>query len=570
VNALLATLRSLGPARLAAIAGVGAAMIGFFIFITVRISAPTYSLLYSDLELRDSGQIVQKLDALNVPYQLHGDGAQILVPADQVARLRMVMAESGLPRGGSIGYELFDKSDVLGTSSFVQNINHVRALEGELSRTISSIGSVQSARVHLVLPRREMFSREKQDPSASIVLKLRGAERLGKGQVAAIQHLVATAVPGLRPNRISIVDGDGNLLARGTDDGDPQASGIDEDERRAGYETRTARAIEEMLERSVGFGKVRAEVHAEMDFDRVTTSSESYDPDGQVVRSTQTVNESSDNTDAADQSVTVANNLPDAQAAKGTGGARSRNARNEETTNYEITKTVRNQVREGGVVRRLSVAVLVDGTYAPGADGARAYQPRSPEEIQLLTTLVRSAIGFDAKRGDTVEVVNMRFIAPDDVAPESAGGLLGLSKADLFRIGETLTLLLVALLVILLVVRPMMRRMIPVAAGPAGALAGPGGGDVKLIADQSGGGGGTQAALPPPSSGEADAEGGAGAALVPGSQAAASLEAIEQMIDINQVEGRVRASSIKKIGEIVDKHPEEAVAIIRSWMYQGA
>ena len=569
MNALLATLRSLGPARLAAIAGVGAAMIGFFIFITVRISAPTYSLLYSDLELRDSGQIVQKLDALNVPYQLHGDGAQILVPADQVARLRMVMAESGLPRGGSIGYELFDKSDVLGTSSFVQNINHVRALEGELARTISSIGSVQSARVHLVLPRREMFSREKQDPSASIVLKLRGAERLGKGQVAAIQHLVATAVPGLRPNRISIVDGDGNLLARGTDDGDPQASGIDEDERRAGYETRTARAIEEMLERSVGFGKVRAEVHAEMDFDRVTTSSESYDPDGQVVRSTQSVTESSDNTDAADQSVTVANNLPDAQAAKGNGGARSRNARNEETTNYEITKTVRNQVREGGVVRRLSVAVLVDGTYAPGADGARAYQPRSPDEIQLLTTLVRSAIGFDAKRGDTVEVVNMRFIAPDDAAPESAGGLLGLSKADLFRIGETLTLLLVALLVILLVVRPMMRRMIPVAAGPAGALAGPGG-DVKLIADQSGGGGGTQAALPPPPGGKADAEGGAGGALVPGSQATASLEAIEQMIDINQVEGRVRASSIKKIGEIVDKHPEEAVAIIRSWMYQGA
>ncbi len=572
MNALLATLRSLGPARLAAIAGVGAATIGFFIFITARISAPTYSLLYSDLDLRDSSQIVQKLDALNVPYQLRGDGAQILVPADQVARLRMTMAESGLPRGGSIGYELFDKSDMLGTSSFVQNVNHVRALEGELARTISAIGGVQTARVHLVLPRREMFSRERQEPSASIVLKLRGAERLGKGQVAAVQHLVAAAVPGLRPNRISIVDGAGNLLARGTDGGDAQTAGIDGEERRIGYETRMARAVEEMLERSVGFGKVRAEVHAEMDFDRITTSSESYDPDGQVVRSTQTVSESNDSTDAADQSVTVANNLPDAQNAKGSGGARSRNARNEETTNYEITKTVRNQIREGGVVRRLSVAVLVDGTYAPGPDGgARVYQPRSPEEIQLLTTLVRSAIGFDAQRGDTVEVVNMRFIAPDDGIADSGGSLLGLSKADLFRIGETVMLLLVALLVVLLVVRPMMRRMVPAVAGPAGALAGVPGGDVRLIADRSGSGG-AQAALPPPGGGAAGDEGGGegATALVPGSQASASLEAIEQMIDINQVEGRVRASSIKKIGEIVDKHPEEAVAIIRSWMYQGA
>src|ERR1700732_1561793 len=182
--------------------GVLAATIGFFVFISSRLATPNYGLLYSDLDTRDSGQIVQKLEALNVPYQLKAEGAQILVPSDQVARLRIAMAEGGLPHGGSVGYEIFDKTESLGTSNFVQNVNSLRALEGELARTISSIGAVQGARVHLVLGTRELFSRDKQEPSASIVLKTRGVERLGKTQVAAIQHLVAAAVPGLRPARI--------------------------------------------------------------------------------------------------------------------------------------------------------------------------------------------------------------------------------------------------------------------------------------------------------------------------------------------------------------------------------
>src|SRR5262249_25477888 len=154
-------------------------------------------------------QIVQKLDGMGVPYQLKGDGSSILVPADQVARLRMMIAEAGLPRGGSVGYELFDKSESLGTSNFVQNVNQLPALAGELARTTAAIGSVNAARVHLVLPRREIFSRERPEPSASIALKLRGADRLSKGQIAAIQHLVASAVPGLKPQRISIVDNEG-------------------------------------------------------------------------------------------------------------------------------------------------------------------------------------------------------------------------------------------------------------------------------------------------------------------------------------------------------------------------
>ena len=279
MNGLLQTLRGLGPVRLAMIGGVTVAMIAFFAFITTRIAQPGMALLYSDLELHDSGQIVQKLDAMGVPYQIKGDGTQLLVPADQVAKLRMTMAEAGLPHGGSIGYEIFDKSDALGTSSLVQNINQLRALEGELARTISSINSVQSARVHLVLPRREMFSREMQEPSAAIVIKMRGAERLAKSQVAAIQYLVASAVPSLKPTRVSIIDGDGNLLARGDGDTSEAALASSAEEQRVNYETRLSHNVEDLLERTVGPGKARVDVHADMDFDRITTNSKSFDPD---------------------------------------------------------------------------------------------------------------------------------------------------------------------------------------------------------------------------------------------------------------------------------------------------
>lgn len=566
MNDFLTSLRNLGPVRLGAVAAVGLATLAFFAFISSRLSTPQMSLLYNELDMRDSGQIVQKLEAMNIPYQLKNDGTQILVPADQVGRLRVAIAEAGLPHGGSVGYELFDKAETLGTSNFSQNINQLRALEGELSRTITSIETVQGARVHLVLPRRELFSREHQEPSASIVLKLRGAEHLGKGLVAAIQHLTAAAVPGLRANRISIVDSEGNLLARAVDGGpDQQFSPGNSEEMRIAYENRLVRNVEDILERTVGPGKVRVEAHADLNFDRVTTSSETFDPDKQVPRSVQSVNEENAGDSPGDQQVTVANNLPDAQNSKANNGGsgHSKNSRTEETTNYEIAKTVTNAIHEGGTPRRLSVAVAVDGTYTTAQDGTRTYQPRPPEEIEQITRLVRSAVGFNAERGDTVEVVNIRFTPPEETVPEAETGPLGLSKSDLVRLGETAVFGLIGLLVLFLVVRPLLTRLLTQASpeGAAGVPALRGAGlDQRLLAAQglSGAEGGLLPdGTPAPAGyltsrlGDADAE-------------------REAMIDLNRVEGRVRVSTLKKIGEIVERHPEEAVAIVRSWMYENS
>jgi len=560
LSAFSETFRTLGPVRLLTMAGIGIGFIAFFAFLVSRLTGGEMSLLYSDLDPGDSGKIVAKLDSMAVPYELRGNGSQIYVPSDKALRLRMAMAEEGLPTGGSVGYELFDKSDALGTTNFAQNVNLLRALEGELSRTIRSLDAVEAARVHLVLPKRQLFSRDKEEPSASVVLKLRGSTRFTPQQVVAVENLVASAVPGLKTNRISVVDDKGNLLARPNEGEDGQTTGTSADEMRLAYEDHLAQTVETLLERSVGPGKVRAEVTADMDFDRVSTNAEIFDPDGQVVRSTQTVEEKADSSEkGAQDNVSVAQNLPETkQSAQAQTGASpsantSKSARTEETVNYEISKTVKNQTRESGIVKRLSVAVLVDGTYAAGADGVKKYAPRSEAEMQQLEKLVRSAIGYNQQRGDVVELVNMPFATVDDISSsESAPPLFGLTKDDYLRIAEIVVLGVVALLVLLLVVRPLMSRLIeaiPKAPPPAAAM----------LTDASAG---VAPNLPGPQSEMAQAHAARAA------QTAQAQSELDQMIDIEQVEGRVRASSLKKIGEIIEKHPEETVSIIRTWMFQ--
>jgi len=549
VNPVLETLRSLGPIRLSALAGVTVGLIAFFIYLTTRLSSPGMALLYGELEIGDSSRIVSQLEALSVPYALHGDGRQIMVPADQVLRLRMVMAEEGLPSGGSVGYEIFDDSSTLGSTNFVQSVNRGRALEGELARTIRSLGSVASARVHLVLPQRQLFSRQQQEPSASIVLKIRGAGRLASGQVASIQHLVAAAVPRLTPARVSIVDDKGNLLARGNDAGDAMMDGgMTTDEMRTNYESRLGGKVKEMLERVIGYGKVRVNLTAEMDFDRIITKSETFDPDSQVARSINSVEATEQESQSdGEEPVSVEGNLPNAAGIGAGGASNSQRANTSEVVNYEISKQVVNHVRQPGAVKRVSVAVLVDGEYEPGTSGAPpVYKPRTSEEMEQLGKLVRSAIGFDSERGDTVEIVNMPFATPETAIEDGSSMPFGLEKQDLIRLAEVLVLAIVGILVVLLVVRPLIDRTFtaPQARKPETGAAP----SRPLLTDQS-------RENPVLAAAMAEAEG---------------PNEIDQLIDLGRVEGRVRASSLKKLGDIVEKHPEEAVAILRNWMHQSS
>ncbi|MEE3627083.1 flagellar basal-body MS-ring/collar protein FliF [Nitrospirillum sp. BR 11752] len=548
---LLQTLRNLGPVRLGAIGGVALLIIALFGFLLFNGSSPNMALLYSDLSPSDGGAIVQQLDQMQpkVPYQVSPDSTRIEVPADQVGRIRMLMAQQGLPTGGNVGYEIFNQAESLGTTSFMQSVQQLRALEGELSRTVNTLAPVQQSRIHLVLPKRELFSRETQKATASVVLRLRPGQQLKKEQVASIQHLIAASVPGLQPDMVSVVDDKGNLLARGMGSDSKEAMMATAEEKRLAYQQRLTDKVEEIVGRTVGMGKVRAEVTVDMDFDRITTNSEIFDPDSQVVRSTETNNENSEDINKEGQDpVTVANNLPSANAENASNGASSsKSTKTNERINYEISKTVKVHEREAGQVRRLSVAVLVDGNYVPDDKGVAQYQPRSDDELQKLAALVRSSIGYDGSRGDTVDVVSMKFATPEGELDAKEETLFGLPKQDVFRIAETIVLAIVAILVILLVIRPLVARALDRTpqldeepdllsdSGGVPQLAGPGGGALAR-----------ELAL----------------------EAAQANEELEQMIDINRVDGRVRASSLRKVGEIVEKHPEEAVSIIRNWLYQ--
>jgi flagellar M-ring protein FliF len=326
----------------------------------------------------------------------------------------------------------------------------------------------------------------------------------------------------------------------------------------ANYEQRLARTVEELLARSVGPGNVRAEVAVDMNFDRITENSETYDPDSQIARSTQTIEESEQDVESeGEQAVTVGNNLPDANAqGEGQTTQQSSAERLEETVNYEISKVVKTHVSEGGRVNRLSLAVLVDGRYVTNENGEQVYQPRSDQELEQIAALARSAVGFNQERGDTVEVINMQFADPTaDLQAADAGGFLGLRHSELMRAAEMLVLGVIAVLVLLLVVRPLIQRLLETPIGEP-ALAGA---DNSLLADYSGRD--DYAALSPP-------------AGVPSTETQAQQfgaeedDGSEHMIDLNKVEGRVKASSVRKISEIVDKHPEEAVAIVRNWLAQ--
>jgi flagellar M-ring protein FliF len=515
-----------------AMVAVTAALIGFFAFVIMRVTTPQMTTLFTDLSVEDSSSIIKDLERQAIPFELRNDGAAIMVPKDKVTRLRMKLAEGGLPKGGGVGYEIFDKSDALGTTSFVQNINHLRALEGELARTIKAIDRIQAARVHLVLPERPLFSRETPEPSASIVLRVRGA--LEAAQVRAIRHIVASAVNGLKPQRVSIVDEAGQLLADGS--GDPNDSAVG-DERRAGFEKRMRNQVEAIVSSVVGTGRARVQLSADFDYNKTTQTSDRFDPEGRVLRSSQSREEST-STGERDGQVTVNNELPGNQQNGGAAGARDQSKKSEETNNYEISRTTKTEVTEAGRVNRISVAVLVDGIYSKNEKGEMVYQERTKDQLDRIAALVRSAIGFDQKRGDQIEVVNLKFAEGPTVVPvtEPTGwlGMLQFTKDDVMYVIELAVMMLLGLVVMFMVIRPLVKRILASEPVPEAA------------------------ALPA----LADGTGPDGQLLVANANPTA--------IDIAQVQGQVHAQSVHRVGELADRNPNETAAIVRQWLSEPA
>ncbi len=524
-----------GLALIAIVAGLA--------FMAQNLTRTPMAVLYAQVSPDDAGAIVKDLEARGIAYQWREDIGAIMAPRDMVAKLRLDLAARGIPAGSGVGYEIFDRGDGWSATSFVQNVNQIRAMEGEIARSIRSLAPVQAARVHLAIPEKKLFRRDQEAPHASVVLKLKGD--LDPSQIRAVRHLTAAAVEGLKPDRVAIVDERGRLLAAAGDPGEQTA--LAADERQAGYEKRLQGRIEDIVASVVGQGRARVQVHVELDHNKIQQTQETFDPESRVVRSTQTRNETRSNEERDNNAVGAAQQLPNAAAQQGNGGNREQSNKTEETTNYEISKTVRVETIESGRVKRLSVAVLVDGAYKKGANGDVTYEPRRQEELERIAALVRSGVGYDAKRGDQIEVANLRFAdVPVALDAGSSGEKAGSGGVETWlTLAQTGILAIIILVLLITVVRPTLKA----ALGPAAP--------VRRIAA--------------PSEGE---EGSAPSEQAQGSNEDGSAvpdlpqigSPMTRMIQQARQTGQVHARSMEQVGQLFSENPDGAITVLRQWI----
>ncbi|MCF6291625.1 MAG: flagellar M-ring protein FliF [Desulfobacterales bacterium] len=428
--------------------------VGIFGAIILQARHADYRLLYANMANGDGAEVIRWLKEQKIPYRLENNGTTIHIPADQVYEARLRLAGSGLPRGGGVGFEIFDKQS-FGMTDFSQKVNYLRALQGELSRTISSLAPVETARVHLVMPEKRVFQAQQQDTTASVILKLVPGSALKESQVQGVINLVAGSIEGLDPGRVTVVDSSGRILSR-----PPRAevdglasSGLIE--RQLSLERQLEGRAQSLLDRALGLGNSVVRVTATVDFSRLEQTEERYDPDGSVVRSELVTEEKSGGQTAAGVPG-VAANLKNGGVSAGAAGT----SRSEETVKYELSKTVSRKVLPAGALKSLSVAVLVADRRTPAAGSAPGseptYVPRTVEELAVIEKMVRSAIGVDPARGDKFEINSLPFENGFEIGPVREAAPMSDIYIYLPFVKYGL-LALAALLVYLLLVRPLLK-----------------------------------------------------------------------------------------------------------------
>jgi flagellar M-ring protein FliF len=416
---LLEPFLALSSGKRLVVAGVAlSSLLAFAALISVA-NKTDYRPLFANLTAEDAGEIVKKLKEQKIPHQISDDGKAVLVPSDKVYDLRLSLASEGLPQGGGVGFEIFDRKN-FGMTEFVQKLNYQRALQGELSRTISQIAGVESARVHLALPEKSLFKDAEKPATVSVVLKMRSNRSLREGEVQGVVHLVASSVEGLDPENVTVLDSRGKILSKNSPgDAASKLSGARQETQRL-FEKSEEEKLQTLLDRVVGSGKSVARVSASFDFKQVEKYEERYDPETAAVRSEQRSEEKGGTTTSASGVPGVQSNLgrtgPAAGATQG-GGTKS-----DETLNYEVSRSTARIIEPVGTMSKVSVAILVDGKYElpPGAkpDAKPKYFPRSPDEMQKIEALVKSSVGFNAERGDQVTVANIPFQETGEGAAE--------------------------------------------------------------------------------------------------------------------------------------------------------
>ena len=540
--------------RLALLALVAAASLAFFAWLIFAREAEPDRVLFGGLPPAEVARIAEVLDGAAIPYALGGDGGTVRVGEGELGRARMLVAGQGLPNAGPAGYELMDQAQSLGTTQFRDDITYLRALEGELARTIGTLAGVRSAKVHIVMPKREPFSREWTPPTASVLLQLASPDLLGREQVAAIRHLVASSVARLKVEDVAVVDNFGNLLARA--DRGVGAELDRNDQRRVALEDRIARAIEEQLGPIVGAGRVRAKVSAELDLSSRRSVEESFDPLAQVARSEQTDTEK-ERSNETKPNVSVERDLPENADRQPPPGSMTERDKQRQTINYEIGRTTREHVMAAGELKRLSISIAVDGVCAPDASGAAVCRPRNGEELAELERLARATSGFSEARGDTFEIASVPFSAIEPVfTPEApAAPAPSLLEALLANPLTAIAGAALSLLVLGALGFGFLRARTAKAVAEAR----------EVTAENE-----AKAALEAAAAQEQLANEAQAQSLLPqpeGGDVLLMTDSGEPMVDLgHNIKGGVRHSTIQRVQKMIDANLDDSVQLLRSWM----
>lgn len=430
-------------------------------FLSTWMQKADYQLLFSNLSQEDGGAIIQKLTELRVPYKTEGGG--IMVPADKVYELRLQLASQGLPQGGGVGYELFDKTSFT-TTDFVQKLNYRRALQGELSRTIRALSEIDQCRVHLAVPEKSLFMQKQERPKASVFVKLKAGRRLSSAQVQGIVHLISSSVEGLDPRDVAVVNNSGEMLTSSSSD-ETLSMSSSQLEYQRNIEKDIETRVVSMLEPVVGKGKARARVSVAVDFTKMEKTEEKFDPDSQVIRSEQRSSEKTRSGSPGGVPGT-ASNLPEkTPVAVQAQGAQSE--KKNDTVNYEINKVVSRVISPTGDLKRISAVVLVDGTYATQQGSKEMkYVPRTEEAVLQFEDMVKKAIGFTAARGDEVKVVNMPFeTAPQEEFAEQEKSTVSTIMSLATGAAKYVVPLVAIILLFLFVIKPLMSALMAPSGG---------------------------------------------------------------------------------------------------------
>ena len=420
----------------------------------VFINQPEYKVLYTNLSAEDAGQITARLQEKKIPYQLSSSGDMISVPSEKVSELRLELAASGLPKGGGVGFEIFDTKN-LGVTEFVQQLNYQRALQGELTRTINSLDEIQQSRVHLVIPKKSLFSEDQKKPTASVIVRLKNGRNLSDPQINGIAHLVSSSIEGMSPRDVMIVDSSGKVLSKVTEGGELAQLSNSQIEYKKNVEKDLTSRITSMLEKVVGEGKAVVRIAADLDFRVMEKTEEKFDSEEPAIRSVQRSQEKSGSISGGAGESSVATTARQVAPPRPAGSNREKS---DETINYEISRTVNKTVMPVGDVKKISIAVLVDGNYVKNDKGAEEYQPRPEKELTALEDLVKKSAGFDAKRGDQVVVSNVAFKKVDLGAEMAEKSWLD-KLMPFMPLVRYLVMLVVIGLVALFVVKPLVRML---------------------------------------------------------------------------------------------------------------